>query len=391
MSTRHATPPSSTSRLWSCRWPALRLALAAFIIWVFAADSAARLARLQLASLPGFDYAAEVRSLTEQGRFGEAQTIAEAGERDPDADHTALAEAKAAAITERDSTLRLLKDAGVGALTGRADSLEGLVGAVATDLFVVGDIRDLLIEGGRLVLDGETDELILALSVAGIVTTLAPEIDWVPSLLKVARKSGTLSAKFAESLLKLLKSSDSAAIRQVFETGATISKKTSPGGYLRLLRHIDDPADAAKFAKFIDAVPDAGAAIHITGDAGAAVLKNGWKVAEKSGPDAALAAEKLVTKAARKGAAGSAFLKTPAAKALLRPHPLIGLAKALWKGNAEKLLIELASRTDAKVWWILPLAGAWALLELVTIAGRLLPRKVLLHAAQPQAPTRRFA
>jgi len=364
-----APHPSFAARLWACRWPAVRLALAAFVVWMFAADNAARLARLQLASLPGFDYAAEVRSLTAQGRFGEAATIAKAGERDPDADHGALVAAQTENEAERTSTLRVFKDAGLGALTGRADSLEGLVGAIAADLFVVGDIRDLLIEGGRLALDGETDELILALSVVGIVTTLAPEIDWVPSLLKIARKSGTLSARFSESLLRVFRTADAAQAQPIFEAGATIARKASPGGFIRLLRHVDDPAELARFSKFIDSTPGAAAALHITGDPGARLVKTAWK----SGPDAAADAERLVLNASRKGAGGAEFLKSPAAQTLLKPHPLLGIGKAIWKGNAQKLLIQLAARTDTNVWWILPIASAWAALEALTIAFRLRP------------------
>jgi len=368
-----ARPVTSSffARIWSCRWPVLRLGLACFIIWVFAADSAARLARLQLAALPGFDYAAEVRSLTNQGRFAEAETIAAAGIDDPDADHPTITEARTDNRSQRSRSLRMLKDAGLGAVTGRADSLEGLVGAVAADLFIVGDIRDLVVEGGRLALDGETDELILALSVAGVVTTLAPEIDWVPSLFKVARKSGALTARFTESLLKVLKAADPWQATPIFAAGANIARKASPGAFIRLLKHIDDPAELAHLSKFVDTTPQAAAALHITGDAAADILKPAWK----AGPDATAHAERLVVKAARKGAAGRAFLGSTGSRALLKPHPLLGLAKALSKGNAEKLLIQLASRTDAGVWWILPAASGWALLEILLIGSRLVPRR----------------
>lgn len=53
---------------------------------------------------------------------------------------------------------------------GAHDSLEGWIGAVAADFFIVGDVRDLVIEGGELALDGESDEVILALSGIGLAT-----------------------------------------------------------------------------------------------------------------------------------------------------------------------------------------------------------------------------
>src|SRR4029077_8893222 len=73
-----------------------------------------------------------------------------------------------ATVKEQGSYLRKVKDVGLGALSGRGTSIESLVGAVAADFFVVGDVRDLLIQGGRYVLDGETDEVVLILSGVGI-------------------------------------------------------------------------------------------------------------------------------------------------------------------------------------------------------------------------------
>ncbi len=55
---------------WSVRWGLLRLAIALFIVWVLAADTSARLARRAISVMPDFDYAAEVRSLRLEGRYG---------------------------------------------------------------------------------------------------------------------------------------------------------------------------------------------------------------------------------------------------------------------------------------------------------------------------------
>src|SRR5207253_644783 len=92
-----------------------------------------------------------------------------------------------------------------GALVGEGDSLEALVGAIAADMFIVGDIRDLVIQGGRLAVDGDSDELILALSAVGVLTTVMPEVDWVAAFLKVAKKAGALSKRMVEALVRVIR------------------------------------------------------------------------------------------------------------------------------------------------------------------------------------------
>lgn len=355
-----------TLRLWSCRWGLLRFALAAFICWVLAADTAARMARLQLAALPDFDYRSEVHALRVQGRFGEAEVIARAGldSMEPGATRDALDAELKATVEERDSWLRKAKSAGMGALSGRGTDLESLVGAVAADFFVVGDVRDLVIEGGKQLVDGDSDELVLLLSFAGVVTTLAPEIDWAPSVIKAARRSGQVSVRMTEYLTSALKARRGEQVAKVCEDVARVSKKASPGGAMRLLRLAEEPEDLAKIARFVERSPAGAFAMHVTGKEGAAVLKGATESTAK-------ASEELIVAAARKGQAGTRFLSTPAARALTRPHLILGLAKTFWKGNAEALITRLTDRFDQLAWWGMPLAAAWAVLEGLLLLGRL--------------------
>ncbi len=51
---------------------------------------------------------------------------------------------------------------------------------MTADLLVVGDVRDLAIQGVHYIADGEADELIVLLSGVGLVTTLVPGTDIVP-------------------------------------------------------------------------------------------------------------------------------------------------------------------------------------------------------------------
>lgn len=382
--------------IWNRKWGLVRLALAVFVCWVLAADTGARLARLQLASLPDFDYVGEVRALRAEGRYGEAVVIAQAGlgsegdGAETDGMEAGTKDEKVRAelqremeitIAERDSWMRKARAAGWGAVTGRGDSLEALVGAVAADFFLVGDVRDLVIEGGKQIVDGESDQLVMLLSLAGVLTTVAPEIDWAPSIIKAARRSGKLGEGLAGSLRTSLKGRDTAKVAEMFEDVARISKKASPGGAMRTLALAESPADLKRLAKFVESQPAGAFALHVMGDQGAAILKSADEVGEvastglksgvKSGVKGSVkATEDVVVAAAKKGNAGKRFLGTPAGRALLKPHPLIGLAKAFWKGNAEKLITRLVDRLDVLTWWLLPLSGAWAFFECVLLVKK---------------------
>jgi len=354
--------------LWRAKFNLLRLIVAAALLYVCAADTGARLARIQLAAMPSFDYATEVEALRVQGRYGEAVVIADAGLEDADLEPDAkqkITDQRALTIKERDSLVTKIKAAGLGALSGQGDSLESLVGAVTADFFVVGDVRDLVIQGGKQLIDGDSDGVILTLSVLGVITTLAPEIDWVPSLIKAAAKGGHLSKSMGEWLKTAIKAKRTPELTRLFTDLKTISTAASPGGAMRLLKHADGPEDVARVAKFLGNTGSGGAAaLHITGKHGTDLLKS----AEVSG-------EALV-RAARKGPAGVAFLRSPSAKALLKPHPLLGLAKAIYKGNAEKLIARAMERLDLRAWWLIPVLAGWCVVELGLLAGHRKTRKL---------------
>ena len=350
-------------KLWSTRWGMLRLALAAFVCWVLAADTASRLARLQLATLPDFDYASEVNALRAQGRYGEAEVIAKAGldglSLGPERDE--LDRTLQQTIAERDSWMRKVRSAGLGALSGRGTDLESLVGAVAADFFVVGDVRDLVLEGGKLLIDGDSDELVLLLSFVGLVTTLAPEIDWAPAVLKAARRTGNVTGPMAAYLSSAIKAKRVGQITEVCESVARISRKASPGGASRLLRLADEPEDLARMAAFVERTPHGAFALHVTDASGMLALRSFTAQADS-----------VIVAVARKGRAGVGLLSSPVGRALMKPHAVVGVVKAVWKGNAEQLVSRAIERLDPNAWWAMPLAAAWAVLEALMIWQRLL-------------------
>jgi hypothetical protein len=372
-------PLQSARAIWASRWGLLRLCVALLVLWVIAADTGARLARLQLESLPGFDYGAEVRHLRSAGRYGEALIVADAGLESTGGDeHAALLKEKQLTLDQHASITRRLKDAGMGALTGSAGSdgnasLERLGGAIAADLFVVGDVRDLLIQSGRYVMDGEVDPLIVLLSGIGLATTLAPEIDWVPSLLKIAKKAGKMTHGMEEFLKTAVKGRRVKDVEVVMADVGSIAKKASPAGAIRLMEHADGPKDVAAIARFLERNEKGAAgafALHVTEKEGADLVKAGAEAGEAG----ARAADSVVGAAARHGAAGRAWLRTGNSRLLLKPHPLIGLLKGLRKGNVQMAVQRAIESLDGKAWWLVPLLAAWVVVEIGLILRRFWPR-----------------
>lgn len=361
---------------WRARWNALRLCIAAFLLCAVAADTGARLARRALAQLPDYDFAAEVAGLRAQGRFGESIAIADAGldsVTDP-AQRERIRLERDRTRSEQSSWLRRAKDLGWGALTGGAGgfdgksaadlSMETLVGAVAADMLVIGDVRDLLIQGYRYAGGNETDPVIVALSVVGIATTVAPEVDWAPSILKSARRIGAMGEKLGGSIVRMVKAKDARRIEALLADSASLARKASPAGAARMFRLAQSEADIARMARFVEkSGPRAVGALHVTGEAGAAALRQADALRLAGKLDDAARLEALVLKAGAKGERGARFLKSSQAAALMKPHFLVGGLKSLYKGHAAAIVQRALESLDPFSAWVLPLLSAWTFIE----------------------------
>ncbi len=99
-----------------------------------------------------------------------------------------------------------------GFFTGEATSVAGLSGAVASDLTVIGDVRDISNQAPKMLAGEPYSEIILGLSVVGVgVTgaTVATGGGGLPgrigvTLLKVAAKTGSLTADFSRTLTRMV-------------------------------------------------------------------------------------------------------------------------------------------------------------------------------------------
>jgi hypothetical protein len=104
------------------------------------------------------------------------------------------------AVAEAGSTSHFAKGFASGLATGNADDVASMSGTVAGDLFVFGDIRDVVREGKHLAMGEYTDRLVLGLAAAGLAVSAATYVSVggaAPvraglTLVKDARKVGRL-------------------------------------------------------------------------------------------------------------------------------------------------------------------------------------------------------
>ncbi|MCF8470125.1 MAG: hypothetical protein K9G30_05025 [Parvibaculum sp.] len=176
-----------------------------------------------------------------------------------------------------------------GFVTGEGGDTPAFMGALASDLTVVGDVRDIGSEGSKLARGEDYSKLILGLSVVGLAATsvtVATGGGGLParigvSLLKIARKSGTLTAKFARDLGNVLQEAvnfqklrgtlrsvdlaDTAATRRAiadYADGVSMARVTpilndvaalergiGPAETVRVLKYVDNTDDLARIGK----------------------------------------------------------------------------------------------------------------------------------------------
>jgi hypothetical protein len=188
--------------------------------------------------------------------------------------------------------LRVSRDTGSffeGFLTGEGSDTAGFVGAITSDLTVVGDVRDIGREGSKLVAGEEYSELILGLSVVGVAATgatiatggTALPVKVGVSLMKVAKRTGALTAAFARQLGDLMRKAvdfpglrrslsnvsltDSAATRRavtdysssinlkpltpVFDDMAALQRNAGPAESVRLLARVENTNDLRRITE----------------------------------------------------------------------------------------------------------------------------------------------
>jgi hypothetical protein len=259
------------------------------------------------------------------------------------------------AVAEENSASHFVKRFASGLVTGTADDVASLSGTVAGDLFVFGDIRDVVREGRNLAMGEETDHLILGLAAAGLAVTAATYVSLggaAPlraglTLVKDARKVGRLG----EGLTRWVGRS----AREIVDT-PMLQQAVATGSVMR-------PGQTIGAIKAAFRAEKAGGLVRLAKDVG--------RVGEKAGTRGALDTLRIaegpkdVARAARlaeaKGGQTRAILKLLGRGALLLAAGAFNLA--LWvfwallalfgfvasiKATTERLTMSWLSRSKAK-------------------------------------------
>ncbi|QIG93026.1 MULTISPECIES: hypothetical protein [unclassified Bradyrhizobium] len=164
------------------------------------------------------------------------------------------------ARAEQSSTTHFAKGFATGLVTGNADDVASLSGTVAGDLFVFGDVRDVVREGKHLVMGEDTDQLVLGLAAAGLAVTAATYVSVGGAgplragltLVKDTRKAGRLSEGLIESAGR--------STREVVDQPA-LREAVASGSVLR-------PAETATAIRAAFRAEKAGALVRVAKDVG---------------------------------------------------------------------------------------------------------------------------
>lgn len=206
-----------------------------------------------------------------------------------------------------------------GFVTGEGKDTPAFMGAMASDLTVVGDVRDIGSEGTKLARGEEYSKMILGLSVVGLAATTATVATGgggLParigvSLLKLARKTGTITAGFARDVTRVLQEAvnfdklrgtlrtvdlgDTAATRRaiteyadsvsmarvtpILDDVAALERATGPAETVRLMKYVNNTDDLARVTKMSGTLgTKTRGIIDITGKTGLRAFKTAWNL-----------------------------------------------------------------------------------------------------------------
>jgi hypothetical protein len=203
-----------------------------------------------------------------------------------------LSERVDAAVVEASSTASVARRFATGLVTGEANDVASLSGTVTGDLFVFGDIRDVVREGKRLAMGEDADRLVLGLAGAGLAVTAATYVSAggvAPvraglSMVKDARKLGRLGTGLTEwagrsargvvdapalqqavatasiahpgqaiaAMKAAFKAEKAGALVRLAKDVGRVGEKAGTRGALDVLRIADGPKDVARAARLAE-------------------------------------------------------------------------------------------------------------------------------------------
>ena len=177
------------------------------------------------------------------------------------------------AVAEEKSASHFARGFATGLVTGAADDVASLSGTVAGDLFVFGDIRDVVREGKHLAMGEDTDRLVLGLATAGLAVTAVTYVSVggvAPiraglTMVKDARKVGRLgegltqwAGRSAREVVDAPALQQAVASGSVLRPGETVSaikaafRAEKAGALVRLAKDVGRVGEAAGMRGAVD-------------------------------------------------------------------------------------------------------------------------------------------
>lgn len=235
-------------RIWLWRIPWLILAACSLYLWSYRWH-------LELLTLTPIDPLALTRGLMANDNYAEAadqvQYFLDSVE---DHEQRQALTALAAEIDSHRSSLsyqtQKIQD---GLLTGSSDEVSGQLTGIVTSLLVIGDIRDLTLQGLHWVRDEPTDEVIIALATIGLVASAAQVVSVSSSspvktgiaLIKQAHQLGALPRWLQDYLLpmahRVLATRSLAPVMPIMQLMQTLLDQAGWRQALNLLGKTQDP------------------------------------------------------------------------------------------------------------------------------------------------------
>ena len=317
----------------------------------------------KISTLPDYDFVEEIRNLDKEGRLAEAEHLADwvlGGSN-------AVSQSEVQGLRDeihkrRTSFWNRARRAVQGFIKGDGTSVEELGGAIVSDFFLWGDVRDLTKQGYYKIKGKETDPVVAGLAAVGIATSLASYVpdpaegaevsaDASFSLLKTLRKTGHLSKKFCGVIADGCKESVKAksltkGMKEIVVGMKGLFDGAGAARAAAIMKHVNDVDSLKAVSKMAKQAAEP-AAILVRKHGAAGVKALGALADAEDGA-------KMLEKAARKGPKGLKTLLKYSKRAARG-------AKMLHLKLPQKIIKEVGRIPMAIVSGILALIGLWNL------------------------------
>lgn len=313
---------------------------------------------LDPANLPDHDFLPQIRKMMAEKRFTEAEqlccNVIGMGLPNADAANKTLLECRKARRSWSINAIEAVR----GFITGEGKNVSSVAGAVISDFFLYGDLRDLGIQGFNFILGKPVDKVMVSIAGAGVVTELLvfPGAA-LPSGVKQLYRAGVLSPQIGRRLREALTKSNArktavaAADRKFLEEFRELTAWNGLDGSKQLLRGISTAEELSAAVKVCKKAPEVPwlLALSAPADCGKLMLHFG---------DSSI---NLLRTAVRKGPRGAELLR--------KIRTVKWGAKNILKGRFHDLLRH-AALENRSLKHMLPWAGGGLLLAAFFFYGR---------------------